>query len=353
MGMLKLGVIGAGLIGQKHVALVAVHGACELVALCDANPDMAAIAARYGTHFYQDYRTLLAEAPLDGVIIATPTPLHAEVGVACAERGVPMLVEKPLAASLTEARALVTVAERQGVPILVGHHRRHNPLVQEARRIVQRGVLGNLVGVSALFTLLKPAEYFRVSWRTQPGGGPILINLIHDIDNLRFICGEVERVFCMTSHSNRDFAVEDTAGITMRFVNGALGSLLVSDTTPAPWSYELTSRENAAYPPTGEDCYHFCGTKGSLTFPSLRMWHYLQEEAAGWYQPLQEQHIAVAPIDPLRAQLDHFCRVIRGEEIPLVSGREGFKTLAVTQAILESARCQQPVCPEAFSPQPN
>ncbi|MEZ4615057.1 MAG: Gfo/Idh/MocA family oxidoreductase [Caldilineaceae bacterium] len=251
VGMLKLGVIGAGLIGQKHVELVAAHGACDLVALCDANPAAAAVALRYGSRFFQDYRTLLGEVPLDGVIIAAPTPFHTEIGIACAEQGIPMLVEKPLAATLTEARALLTVAEHRTVPILVGHHRRHNPLVQEARRIVQSGTLGNLVAVSALFTLRKPADYFQVAWRAQPGGGPILINLIHDIDNLRFICGEIACVFGMTSSINRNFAVEDTAGITVRFANGALGSLLLSDVTAAPWSYELTSRENPAYPPTG------------------------------------------------------------------------------------------------------
>ncbi|MEZ4675167.1 MAG: Gfo/Idh/MocA family oxidoreductase [Caldilineaceae bacterium] len=276
-------------------------------------------------------------------------PFHAEIGIACAEQGIPMLVEKPLAATLTEARALLTVAEHRTVPILVGHHRRHNPLVQEARRIVQSGTLGNLVAVSALFTLRKPADYFQVAWRAQPGGGPILINLIHDIDNLRFICGEIACVFGMTSSINRNFAVEDTAGITVRFANGALGSLLLSDVTAAPWSYELTSRENPAYPPTGEDCYQFCGTKGSLTFPSLRIWHYPQGETAGWYQPLAETPTTVALADPLVAQLDHFCQMIRGKEAPLVSGWDGFKTLAATQAILESARCQQPVCPEEFA----
>ena len=106
------------------------------------------------------------------------------------KHGVHMLVEKPITDTVAEANALIEAAEAHGVQLLVGHHRRHNRLVQQARDIVQSGRIGDLVGVTAMFSLLKPEDYFQVKWRSQPGGGPILINLIHDIDNLRFICGE-------------------------------------------------------------------------------------------------------------------------------------------------------------------
>ena len=350
MSSLKLALIGAGLIGQKHLEIVHASADCQLVAVCDAHPNAAALAAQYGVRFYRDYKSLLVEQPLHGAIIATPTNLHTEVGIVCAERGVHMLVEKPIAATLADADALLKAADLHGVQVLVGHHRRHNPLVQQARNIVQNGTLGALVGVSAMFTLLKPAEYYQVAWRTQLGGGPILTNLIHDIDNLRFICGEIESVFGMTSTATRNFAVEDTAGITIRFENGALGSILVSDATPAPWSYELTSRENPAYPPTGQDCYHFCGAQASLVFPSMTLWRYPSARVAGWHYPLETQQMTVEADDPLTAQLAHFCRVIRGEEAPLVSGQEGLKTLAATQAVLESARRRLPVRPAELHP---
>lgn len=343
---MKLAVIGTGLIGQKHLEIVSTNAVCELVAVCDAQPDGAVTAEKYGVPFYQDYTTLLAEQTLQGAIIATPTNSHAPVGIACAEQGVHILVEKPVAATLAEAKHLLAVAERCGVRVLVGHHRRHNPLVQLTRDIVQRGQLGQLVGVSAMFTLLKPPDYYNVAWRTQPGGGPVLTNLIHDIDNLRFICGEIQSVYAVTSSATRGFAVEDTASLTLRFENGALGSILISDATPAPWSYELTSGENPAYAGTGQDCYYFCGTKGALAFPSMTLWRYPQSQAAGWYHPLEQHRLISEPGDPLTAQLAHFCRVIRDEEAPLVSGQEGLKTLAATQAVLESARCNLPVMPD-------
>ena len=344
----KIAVIGAGLIGQKHLELVHANPNCELVAVCDVYPDTAATAEKYGISYYQDVDTLLAEQTFQGVIIATPTNLHCPIGIACAAKGVHILVEKPISSTLADARQLLDTAEHYGVHILVGHHRRHNPLVQQARNLVQAGEIGELVGVVAMFTLLKPDDYYNATWRTQPGGGPILTNLIHDIDNLRFICGEIDSVYAVTSSKTRGFVIEDTASVTLRFKNSALGSILVSDATPAPWAYELTSGENPAYPQTGQDCYFFCGAHGSFSFPSMKLWRYPASETSGWYTPLEQQSQTQLDGNALKAQLEHFCRIIRGEESPLVSGLDGFKTLAVTQAVLDSARQNLPVNPSTL-----
>lgn len=344
MQRIRVAVIGAGLIGRKHIELVRANPTCELVAICDADPNARNTAKQHGVRFYQNYPTLLAEQPIDGVIIATPTQLHAAVGIACAEQGIPMLIEKPIAATLAEAEGLVNNAEEQNVPILVGHHRRHNPLVQAARQVVQSGQIGRLTAVSAHWLLQKPDDYFDVAWRQQrPGGGPALINLIHDVDNLRFICGEITQFFAQTSAATRGFDVEDTLSINLRFANGALGTILASDATPAPWSYELTTGENLAYPHVAEDCYHFCGTEGALAFPQMKLWRYEHQEQRGWLHPLAFSTVPVETADPLVAQLAHFCRVIRGQEAPLVSARDATTSLAALLAILESAQRDRPV----------
>ena len=345
MKPIKLAIIGAGLIGRKHMELVSASTDCTLVAVCDADPARAATAEEFGVPFYQNLGALLSEGAPQGAIIATPTDRHATVGMVCAEHGVHVLVEKPITASVAEAKQFLNVAERCGVQVLVGHHRRHNPLVQGARAIVQHGELGKLVAVSALWTLMKSHDYYEVVWRTQPGGGPVLTNLIHDIDNLRFMCGEIRSVYAATSSATRGFAVEDTASITLEFENGALGSILVSDVAPSPWSYELTSGENAIYPQSGQDCYYLCGTQGSLAFPSMTVWRYADGQEPGWYHPLQRDQLAIEGADPLAAQLAHFCRVIRSEESPLINGWDGLRTLAATLAVLESARRNSPVCP--------
>jgi predicted dehydrogenase len=345
MQTLRIAVLGAGLIGQKHIELVAASRECALAAICDADPARSDIAARYGVPFYQDLDRLLAAHALDGAIVATPTALHASHGIACAERGVHLLIEKPIAAALGEARQLLETAERFGSRVLVGHHRRHNALIQQARAIVQSGEIGNLVAVSVLWALLKPDDYFDVSWRKEPGGGPVLINLIHELDNLRFLCGEIQSVYADTAQSIRGLEVEDTASISLRFENGALGTLLASDAAPAPWSYEMSTGENPVYPRYPQDCYHLLGTRGSLAFPSMTLWRYPSPENAGWHQPLEQIRIDTCASDPLVEQLRHFCRVIRGTETPIVSGVEGYKTLAATLAVLESARRGSPVSP--------
>ena len=76
---------------------------------------------------------------------------------------------------------------------------------------MQGGGIGRLTAVAALWLLQKPADYFDVAWRREPGGGPLLINAIHDIDDLRFVCGEIEEVRALVSNTTRGFKVEDTA----------------------------------------------------------------------------------------------------------------------------------------------
>jgi len=90
-----------------------------------------------------------------------------------------------------------------GVPLLVGHHRRHSPNIREARRLIQDGLLGEIVAVNGMWMFDKPDNYFEAEWRKKRGGGPLLINLIHEIDCLRFIIGEIERVQVIASNTNR------------------------------------------------------------------------------------------------------------------------------------------------------
>ena len=185
------------------------------------------------------------------MIVASPNVLHVAMALDCVERGIPALVEKPVADTVVSARRLCNAVQRSGVPVLVGHHRRHNPIIKTVREQIAGGLIGQLTAVVGLWLLKKPDDYFDVAWRRERGGGPILINLIHDIDNLRFICGEIAEVQALTSNKVRGFAVEDTAALLLRFANGAIGTVTVSDATPAPWSWELASGENAAYPEAG------------------------------------------------------------------------------------------------------
>lgn len=335
MSKVRIAVIGAGAFGQRHIAYLKREPSCEIAAIADPGAAAAKHVKAEGFRHFADYRAMLDEVKPEGAIIASPNALHAPMGLACVERKVHMLVEKPLADTLAAACELSDAAERSGVALLVGHHRRHNPMLEKARELVQGGAIGKLTAVAALWLIRKPDDYFKVAWRREPGGGPILINLIHDIDDLRFVCGEIASVQAMVSNVVRGFPVEDTAAITLRFAGGALGTVTLSDAVPAPWSWELASGESPLYPQRPENCYLFAGTAGSLTVPKLELWRYRGEQS--WTAPLEKEKIEVAAEDPLTRQLRHFARVIRGEESPRVTGADATRTLAATLAVSESA----------------
>jgi predicted dehydrogenase len=329
----RIGVIGAGQFGRKHIEAIARDPECELAGVADP--------AYTGEKAFADYREMLAKAKPDGVIIATPNALHVPAALACVERGVPMLVEKPIADTVEDARGLVAAAEKAGVALLVGHHRRHNPILEKAREVVQGGGVGRLIAVTAMWLLRKHDQYYDVAWRREPGGGPLLINCIHDVDDLRFICGEIAEVRAMVSNSARGFPVEDTAAIALRFENGALGTITLSDAVAAPWAWEVTSGEYDFYPEHAENCYFFSGNEGSLAFPRMELWKYGGK--TGWYAPMAKEVLRVERRDSQARQLSHFCRVIRGEEAPRCSGADATRTLAAVLAMHQSARAGRAV----------
>ncbi len=332
---LAVAVAGAGLIGRRHCELIDQSGDCRLAAIVDPSPAGRAYAEARGTRWFAELDELLTKARPDGVILATPNTLHASGAIACLRRGVPVLIEKPVTDTVAAARLLIAEERRSGTPALVGHHRRHNPIVSRARDLIKGGGVGELTAVNALWLLKKPDDYFDVAWRREPGGGPVLINLIHDVDNLRFICGEIAEVSAMLGRAVRGFAVEDTASVNIRFANGALGAALISDATPAPWSWEVSSGENPVYPQRNENCYVFSGTRGSLALPRMERWRYDGKD--GWWEPLSCERLAVAPADPLVRQLAHFCAVIRGDERPIITCRDAARTLAVIETIAKAA----------------
>jgi predicted dehydrogenase len=341
----RIAVAGAGLIGRRHIEEIDASNAAELAAIADPGP-AAAVAEKLGVPLYRSLTELLEAEQPDGVVLATPNQQHVDGGLECVAAGVPVLVEKPIGDTVEGATRLVEAAEAAGVPLLTGHHRNYSAIVATARQIVQSGVLGSIVAVVGTALFYKPDDYFDVGggWRRQPGGGPILLNLIHEVDNLQSLVGPVVRVQATSSTATRGFEVEDTAAMIFTFANGALGTFLLSDTAASPRSWEQTSLENttyASYP--DEDCYHLAGTHGSLSVPTMRLAVYQGERS--WWQPFETSTIALDRRDPLANQIEHFAAVIRGEVEPICSGRNGLEALRVVDAVVESARTGQPVAP--------
>ena len=340
MDKTRIAVAGAGIIGAAHIGVLLRSATCRLSAIVDPSPAAVDVAARAGVPLYRSLDELIAHDRSAGVILATPNPLHVPQALQCIAAGLAVLLEKPIAPSVAEARTLVDAADAAGARLLIGHHRAHSPIMAKARQVLQSGQLGRLVAVMGSATFFKPDQYFADGpWRTQPGGGPILINLIHEVHNLRMLCGEVVAVQAFASNAMRGFAVEDTVSINLRFASGALGTFLLSDTAACARSWEQTSQENKAYASyADEDCYVIAGTHGSLSVPTMRLKTYPRDEDRSWWKEFEVGTVGLVRDDPLKHQIEHFGAVIRGEAAPLVSARDGLQNLRVTEAIVAAAR---------------
>jgi predicted dehydrogenase len=342
--VVRIAVAGAGLIGKRHIEEVDASDSAVLASIVDPGPTGPELAQIYGVPCYPSLAELFAKDKPDGIILATPNQMHVTGGLECVDAGVPVLVEKPIGDTVASATRLVEAGESARVSVLTGHHRNYSPIMTKAVEIIQSGVLGKLVGVTGTALFYKPDDYFDAGggWRREPGGGPILLNLTHEVNNLLSLIGDIDAVTALTSNTTRGFPVEDTAAMIFRFANGALGTFLLSDAAGSARSWEQTSQENTSYSSyDDEDAYHIAGTQGSLSMPTMRLKFFEGERS--WWQPFTTSTESVERSDPLAGQVTHFADVIRGEAEPICSGRDGLKTMQVVDAVVESARTGRPV----------
>lgn len=332
---MRIAVIGSGAIGLTHCQAIAATEGIELAGVADPFDAGAALAARFGTAHYRDHRALIEAERPDGAIVASPNETHLPIALDFLAAGVPLIVEKPLANTLAEAEELLAAQRRAGVAVLVGHHRRHHPFVQAARTLVEDGALGRLVCVSATACLMKPDDYFAPEWRRTPGvGGTFLINLIHEIDLIRYVCGEIVSVSALASSATRGLAVEDTGAITFELAGGALASLVVSDTAAGPWSWDLTAGDSPRFPAHDVNSHRFVGTDAGLTLPRLEIWRH--DGARDWTVPMTMTRADVAREDPYIRQIRHFRAVVEDGAPTHVGAIEGARNMAVMEAVRRS-----------------
>ncbi|MBU2759070.1 Gfo/Idh/MocA family protein [Acidithiobacillus sulfurivorans] len=336
---IRILLVGCGLGGRKHLELLAYSTRSILAAvvapLRDSN---LACASEMNVPLFASMEEALDRVEIDAAIIASPNNFHAEQTMLCINKGVPVLVEKPLTTDLWSAAAICRESKTRNVPVLVGHHRAYNPLLLAAKEFMNSEKFGEFVAMQGSALFRKPEHYFKEGpWRTRIGGGPILINLIHEIGVIRFLCGPISAVSVLASNARRRFDVEDTAAISIRFNNGALGTFVLSDIAASNRSWELATGENPAYPHSSDaTCYHFAGTKGSLDFPTLQARFYESNDTASWWNPFMTEVLSSTPFDPLKRQLAHFEDVVTKKTEPLVPATIGFENMQVLEAIQQA-----------------
>lgn len=358
---LQIIVIGTGLIGPRHAQHVLSHPSTILAALIDPSPDAKRLAQKLSTPWHssvEQYFKYIEENNLprpDGALICTPNHTHVPIAADLASRGVNILVEKPVSNYPEDAKALKCYLKNKNVGVLVGHHRRFNPFILAAKE--QLKLVGEVIAIQGTWTLKKPLSYFTSApWRTdlKTGGGPLLINLVHDIDILQYLFGRVERVYAEPVKKQRsDFKnVDEGACIVLKFENGITGTFICADNVISSFNFESGTGENPLIPADDniEGFYRVFGSKGTLSIPDLTLYHQqtLADEKHGWNSPVSQTSLnhkrsCLRQIMPFDAQLNHFVEVIRGQAEPLCTIEDGMASLLCVDAIIKSVKSELPI----------
>ncbi|RAL14108.1 Gfo/Idh/MocA family protein [Aspergillus homomorphus CBS 101889] len=355
---LNIIIVGAGLIGPRHAQTVQANAATHLLALIDPSPNAAQTASTLQTAYFPSVAALLASPSTphpDAAIVCTPNHTHIPIAEELLARGIHVLLEKPISDDPATARALLSKLTPSSPKLLIGHHRRFNPYIAATKQLLSANALGPLIALNGLWTLYKPDTYFAPpgDWRrsTATGGGVLAINLIHDIDLLHYLFGPITRVFGERTRATRPAPphdAEEGAAVTLRFASGVVGTFLVCDATPAPWSFEAGTGENPLIPrvdgPGGEGFYRIFGERGSLSVPDMRRWSYEGRAQRSWNEELVVERVEVdTGKTPFALQLEHFVDVVGGRAEPVCSGEEGLRALVVVEAIAKALRTGQVV----------
>ena len=337
MRKINISIVGTGLMGLQHIKAISKSYKANLHSIVDISSNAVSLSKKYKVPLYSNVVELLKSKNLDAVIVATPNQLHKKHTVSFLKNKIPVLLEKPISDNIISAKKIIDSAKKNKTPLLIGYHRRHNSIVSKVKNIIDSGKLGNIVSANVLCWFYKHKEYYKEKWRIKKGGGPLGINLVHDIDMICYLLGPIQYVQAFTTNKTRKFKVEDTATVSLIFKSGALCTLNISDTIVAPWSYELTAGENPAYPITNQSAYMIGGTKGSLQFPNLKNWFY-KKERSWWNKILTKEDKNKKDDNTLINQINHFADVVAKKVKPKVNGNDGLVSLKIFAAITKSAK---------------
>ncbi len=337
MKKINISIVGTGLMGLQHIKAISKSKKANLHSIVDISDNAKKLSNKYKIPLYSDVSSLLKSNQLDAVIVATPNQLHEKHTISFLKKKIPVLLEKPISDNIKSAKKIIISSKKNKTPLLIGYHRRHNAIVSKVKTIIGSGKLGNIVSANVLCWLYKHKEYFKETWRISRGGGPLGINLVHDIDMICYLLGSIRYVQAFTTNKTRKHKVEDTATVSLIFESGALCTLNISDTIVAPWSYELTAGENPAYPVTNQSAYMIGGTKGSIQFPNLKYWFY-KKERSWWNKIFLKSDINKKDDNTLVNQIDHFSDVVLKKVKPKVNGSDGLNSLKIFAAITKSAK---------------
>jgi UDP-N-acetyl-2-amino-2-deoxyglucuronate dehydrogenase len=330
---MRIGILGSGNISQTHARAAAEIPGVTVTAVCGTAAERAARLARpNGAAVYDDLQRFLTHRPMDIVCIGTPSGLHAEHAIAAVRNGLHVLVEKPLDISTARIDDLLAEADRAGVKVGVFFQDRLKPGFLQAKALIDQQRLGTPVLASVRVKWHRDAEYYAASrWRgtwALDGGGALMNQGIHGVDALLWLFGGVERVMAIAGTRLHHIEVEDTAVAVLRFASGALGVI------------EASTAVFPGYPRRLE----LTGALGTLILEGddlVAVDLHGQADATS-RRPASPSAAATSPVvsDATAHQrvIVDFIEAIRQHREPACNGREARRSVALVEAIYESAR---------------
>jgi len=346
----RIGLVGCGKVGHLHVGALRGLPEAEFVAACGRTPEKAhAFARQYSVTAYTDVAKMVATEKLDLVLICTPHPEHAAPTIAAARAGAHVLVEKPLASTLADCDAMLTAAKESGVLLGTICQRRFYPPCQRIRAAIDEGKLDRpVLGTAVMFGWRDEAYYKSDPWRGSwagEGGGVMVNQAPHQLDLLLWYMGEVEEVFGYWGNLNHPYIeVEDTAVAVVRFKNGGLGNILVSNSQNPAINCRVSvhgSNGISVGVQTDGGAMFVAGMSTIIEAPYNDIWTVRGEEAQlpKWKEEDAQLFKAINPMEYFhRLQIQEFLRAINEGRPPAVTGVDGRRTVELFTAIYRATR---------------
>ncbi|WP_017926880.1 Gfo/Idh/MocA family protein [Thioalkalivibrio sp. HL-Eb18] len=331
---IRLALVGCGRIAQKHIDALEKHAEnIELAAVCDIDPAALAQAeVRTGAPGYRHLSNLLEQDPgLDGVVLCTPSGVHARQAILAAEAGKHVITEKPMATRWADAKAMVEACDHAGVRLFVVKQNRRNATLQLLKRAVEQRRFGRIFMVNLNVFWTRPQEYYdSAKWRGtwEFDGGAFMNQASHYVDLLDWLIGPVESVQAYTATQDRLIEVEDSGVLNVRWRNGALGSMAVTMLT---------------YPKNLEGSITILGEKGTVrvggvAVNEIQHWEFADEQPED--AKVKEANYETTSVYGFGhpAYYENVIDSLRGEADPETDGREGLRSLEILIATYLSAR---------------
>jgi UDP-N-acetyl-2-amino-2-deoxyglucuronate dehydrogenase len=359
---IKIAIVGCGKIGRTHANILTKLSESDFVAVCSRTQKNAEEFGRiYGVKAYTDVEKMIEESHVEAIIICTPHPIHAKAAVIAARAGVHVVIEKPLASSLEDCDIMISEAKKTKIKLGMISQRRLYPSVQRVKNAITHGKIGKPILGNVTMLGSRNREYYESDrWRgkwVEEGGGVLVNQAPHQIDLLQWFMGPVKEITGFWANFNHPYIeVEDTAVAVIRFENGSLGNLLLSNSqNPALYGkvsiFGMTGASIGVQ--TDGGAMFIAGMSGITEPPVNDLWTVNGEE--GKLEEWKTEDIKFfEEIDGTEyfhmLQIKDFIEAVKNDRDPAITGEEGRKTVEIFTGLYRAQRdrkvIQFPLKPE-------